>query len=401
MSFHAGLVWELAPEFGALVVFAEHRYYGETMPFGNDTYTNNSNLAWLSSEQALADFAVLIESLRQNMTGAASSPVIAFGGSYGGMLTAWARMKYPGTFAGGIAASAPILQFEGLVQPQTYMQIITRDFAEAGPYAAQGIAASWGIMKAMAQTAGGRAQLSAAFSTCEPISTAADVVDGLWVWISNALGFMAMADYPYPAAFLGPMPASPINASAAFFTAPPSNMGDAGVLSAVRSTMNLFYNHTGQEAHCFNTKQLNPPGLRVPGWNYQSCTEMVMPIGQYGEPSDMFYPAPWSLQGAVQGCQSSYGVTPRPQYVPVHYGGKHLGQFTNIVFTNGNLDPWYAGGVTFNSTEAVDNGVVAVVIQGGAHHLDLRFSNPADPQSVIDARNIQRMHIRKWIKNWE
>ena len=90
MSFHAGLVWELAPEFGALVVFAEHRYYGETMPFGNDTYTNNSNLAWLSSEQALADFAVLIESLRQNMTGAASSPVIAFGGSYGGMLTAWA-----------------------------------------------------------------------------------------------------------------------------------------------------------------------------------------------------------------------------------------------------------------------------------------------------------------------
>ena len=383
-----------------MVVFAEHRYYGETMPFGNSTYSKNANLRWLSSEQALSDFSVLVDSLKHNISGAQSSPVIAFGGSYGGMLTAWARMKYPGTFAGGIAASAPILQFEGLVQPQTYMQIITRDFAEAGSFAAEGISASWGIMKGMAQTPAGRAQLSAAFSTCDPIATASDVVDGLWVWISNALGFMAMADYPYPASFLGPMPANPINASAAFFTGPPSEMGDAGVLSAVRSTMNIFYNYTGQEATCFNTKQLNPPGLRVPGWNYQSCTEMVMPIGQYGEPSDMFYPAPWSLADIIHGCQSSYGVTQRPNYVPVHYGSKHFGQFSNIVFTNGNLDPWYAGGVTFNATGAVDNGVVAVVIEGGAHHLDLRFSNDADPQSVIDARNIQRMHIRKWIKNW-
>ena len=87
-------MWDLAPEFGAAVVFAEHRFYGKTQPFGNASYANVTNLGYLSSEQALADFAVLLGYLKQQrLPHAQKSPVIAFGGSYGGMLTAWMRIK--------------------------------------------------------------------------------------------------------------------------------------------------------------------------------------------------------------------------------------------------------------------------------------------------------------------
>lgn len=63
-------------------MFAEHRYYGNSLPLGLDSF-NNTILEFLSSEQALADYAYLIRHLKSTIPGAADSPVITFGGSYG------------------------------------------------------------------------------------------------------------------------------------------------------------------------------------------------------------------------------------------------------------------------------------------------------------------------------
>ena len=42
--------------------------------------------------------------------------------------------------------------------------------------------------------------------------------------------------------------------------------------------------------------------------------------------------------------------------------------------------------------------MVALEIKEGAHHLDLMWAEEDDPQSVRDAREIERHHIRRWIK---
>ncbi|KAJ7571673.1 hypothetical protein O6H91_01G171700 [Diphasiastrum complanatum] len=125
----SGFLLEIARRFGALLIFAEHRYCGESMPFGNErrAYKNAKSLSYLTTEQALADFATLITDFKKNLS-AKASPVTAFGGSYGGMLAAWFRLKYPHIVIGTLAASAPILQFEDLVPDDIFNKIISSDF---------------------------------------------------------------------------------------------------------------------------------------------------------------------------------------------------------------------------------------------------------------------------------
>lgn len=64
---------------------SQHRYYGESMPYGSkeEAYKNSTSLAYLTAEQALADYALLLTELKRQFS-AEASPVVLFGGSYGG-----------------------------------------------------------------------------------------------------------------------------------------------------------------------------------------------------------------------------------------------------------------------------------------------------------------------------
>lgn len=44
------------------------------------------------------------------------------------VLAAWMRLKYPHIAIGALASSAPILQFEDIVPPETFYDIVSNSF---------------------------------------------------------------------------------------------------------------------------------------------------------------------------------------------------------------------------------------------------------------------------------
>ena len=88
------------------------------------------NLKYLTVEQTLNDFNDFMKEYRLSIPGKPRAAVL-FGGSYGGMLAAWLRMKFPQTFQGAIAASAPIIYFKGASDPQEFYKIITDSYKDA------------------------------------------------------------------------------------------------------------------------------------------------------------------------------------------------------------------------------------------------------------------------------
>lgn len=87
----------LAQELNGLVVFCEHRYFGESFPFPEKQSFTSPNNTFLTLQQVMEDYNDFITEIRYQYN-AQELPVIVFGGSYGGMLAAWLRMKYPHQF---------------------------------------------------------------------------------------------------------------------------------------------------------------------------------------------------------------------------------------------------------------------------------------------------------------
>uniref|UniRef100_A0A146LSH7 Lysosomal Pro-X carboxypeptidase n=1 Tax=Lygus hesperus TaxID=30085 RepID=A0A146LSH7_LYGHE len=389
---NSGLLWELAPAFKALVVFAEHRYYGSSLPFGNLSYSDPKYSGYLSSSQALADFVDLIEYLKQVYPKheEAPTPVIAFGGSYGGMLAAWIRMKYPGVVNGALAASAPIWQFTNMTRCEAFNQVTTSAYRESGSHrCVEVIKKSWDAINRLAKTDDGMKFLNQTFKPCVPLTNQKGV-DSLKEWLTNMYVNIAMVNYPYPSNFLAPLPGHPVKALCNLIEGTDSK--DKAIVSAVFKVATFYFNSTGT-TKCMDFNSEGTPDLDINGWSYQSCTEMVMPMCDNGD--TMFEKSSWDIKQVSDDCFQRFKVRPIVDYVHKMYGGKRISDASNIIFSNGLLDPWSSGGVTNN----VSATAVAVILPGGAHHLDLRFSDPLDPPAVRSARKIYRSIFKQWIRD--
>lgn len=110
---------------------------------------------------------------------------------------------------------------------------------------------------------------------------------------------------------------------------------------------------------------------------------------------------------------STEGYDPWSTWLDAYYGSSKMRGHSNIIFSNGLLDPWAAAGVYAQNPTAstagygglmvqnvTDDDILALIIEYGGHHTDLMYSNKLDPECVTKAREIEKTYISKWIKEW-
>lgn len=73
----------------------------------------------------------------------------------------------------------------------------------------------------------------------------------------------------------------------------------------------------------------------------------------------MMWMSPWRPKQLVDYCKRNLGVDTRPYWATKQWGGKEISAASNIIFSNGEYDPWRGGGVTYN----ISDSVIAIVIK--------------------------------------
>ncbi|KAG2313706.1 hypothetical protein Bca52824_025263 [Brassica carinata] len=326
-----GFLRDNGPRLKALLVYIEHRYYGTSMPFGSgkEALKNASSLGYLNSAQALADYAAILLHVKEKYS-AEHSPIIVIGGSYGGMLAAWFRLKYPHITLGALASSAPLLYFQDTLPKHGYYYIVTKVFKETSESCYNTIRQSWEEIDRVAVKPNGLLILSKKFRICNTLNNTFELKNFLDTIYASAAQYNSNQ---YPVASL----CEAINTGA---NSENDLLGQifAGVVD-----------YKGNRS-CYPIS-VQPTEDSI-AWKWQTCSELVLPIG-HDEQDTMFQTEPFRMDIKIERCKLQYGVPPRPHWVTAYYGIQDvkliLQRFgSKIIFSNGLLDPYSVGGLSLS-----------------------------------------------------
>ncbi|CAB1112158.1 unnamed protein product [Ectocarpus sp. CCAP 1310/34] len=398
-------MWENAPAFNALLVFAEHRFYGESLPFGApDKRREFLRQATAGTPQALADYARLVTALKQEL-GAEGAPVVAFGGSYGGMLVDGGARKLRGggrnggsDGGGGGSGSAEGESASSHPHPQQHKQ--THQQQQQPPRLSEGTSVASALPPPASPAASEVARRLRVCPGQEPRGDGA-LVELAW-WARAAFDYLAMGNFPYATGYIlnsgeVELPPWPLREACSYLADPTLQAEDDDVLlGALADAIGVYYNATG-EVGCFTPAAgaNNASSVDTDNWNWQACTEMSMPMSTDGK-RDMFWRNDWDPLAQAAQCMEQYGVSPGEGWGAAEYGGyASWSQVTNVVFSNGRLDPWSGMGVV--DQRRAGGGVKVIMMDQAAHHLDLFFEHPLDPQDVLDARRVEMDYVERWV----
>ncbi|XP_030522320.1 lysosomal Pro-X carboxypeptidase-like [Rhodamnia argentea] len=379
---NAGFLTDNAPQFRALLVYIEHRFYGESIPYGMTfakALGDANNRGYFSSAQALADYAEILTYLKQKLK-AEHSPIIVFGGSYGGMLASWFRLKYPHVALGALASSAPILYFDDIVPQDAYFSVVAKSFLESSSSCHQTIRQSWEEIDRAASEPHGLTKLTKTFKTCSPLKSSSELKKYLRTLYAQVV------QYNDPSAQPLKLMCDAINGAS------PRN----GLLRKIFAGLVAI---NGNLTCYVNSPTSATLAQTLLGWSWQTCSEMVIPMGITR--NTMFPPKPFNLNSFSNACKRVFRVAPRPHWITTYFGGHDikliLWRFaSNIIFSNGLQDPYSSGGVLKN----ISSTIVAIHTAKGSHTLDILGAKKSDPDWLVEQRKTEVEIMKMWLATY-
>ncbi|KAH7823897.1 putative Calpain-type Cysteine Protease [Monocercomonoides exilis] len=394
-----GYTHYLAQKDKAMIVALEHRYYGLSQPAKD---LSVENLKYLTSQQALADVANILEwIIHTDKKEQEIKTVVVVGGSYAGALSAWFRMLYPHLTVGSIASSAPVIAKESFPE---YDESIVGALSEECANKIR--TANEQIEQLIDNEAEFKAMEKA--TSCTEIE---DRVDFLYT-IADAVAYSVQYNDDE-----GPEEKQTIKKLCTTMSKP---------VTDTKKEKDYLFEFIGELLKDQNETCLGFSSAREKlsktvideesggrQWFYQSCKEFGYFQVYSGEKS--LRSKRIDLDYHHKLCEDLFGLKDVDKNVEetnnYYYGKNYVG--TNVIFTNGGIDPWRRLSLTLKDSNAnrLENDIITEdgrierqnlsfrTITGGSHCSDLSTPAQGDSEYLKDARKLIADTIKVWVDN--
>uniref|UniRef100_A0AC34QUR0 Serine protease n=1 Tax=Panagrolaimus sp. JU765 TaxID=591449 RepID=A0AC34QUR0_9BILA len=382
----------IAKQLNANVYMLEHRYYGYSRPTADQS---TANLKFLSSEQALADVAVFINTInkQENLQ---NPKWITFGGSYSGALSAWFRQKYSNFTVGAVGSSGPVYAKVDFFE---YLQVVEASIRSYSNQCADNIGIAFADIQHRLTTIEGRNQLNTIFKTSVPFNGSSPSVKDVQTFMASLIG-----------SYQGVVQTSGDNTQVAIghgikeMCDIMTNAANSAIQN-VRKTYELMYgqdamvdNHYSDDIAFYKNTAFDINNSAARSWFWQTCTE----FGYY-QSTDLgknIFGSAVPVDLYIDSCTDVFGPSFNRSFIDnsiaktqKYYGGNQNYSATNVVLPNGSLDPWHALGLYTDGTTSI----TSILITGTAHCADMYPSRDNDLPALVNARQKIVQIVSSWI----
>ncbi|EJF58988.1 hypothetical protein DICSQDRAFT_128566 [Dichomitus squalens LYAD-421 SS1] len=386
------LFMDWAKELGGIVATLEHRYFGQSLPFGNNSYTLD-NLKPFTLDNVMQDAVHFLDFVKKNVTGAAKSKTIVAGGSYGGFLAPVFRQNYPDTFFGAWGIAGPFRSLgtvdEVGAELHNWYNYVQSTYAHRSLEAFDRIRNGFAQVKQLIDT-GHNATLTKELSLCHPPSNSSDD-------LATFASFL-VSSYTTMSQFNGLPPAVFFNVS--------GNSLDVVVNDTLAAPTPLAgINQTLWHAHGLDAVNgcLNYTDAQNSGFGVQEIPFMWAQCNWFPLNLAIANDSIFNIGSPGLGMSSSPSATCETLFNLTQVNGadvltrynvtrEDIGNSTHIIFSENEYDPTTSVAVPpdwlgDNVSTDIDKSVV-LFVAGTGHGQDLARPNATDPSSLTAVRSI-------------